>query len=242
LQRTAEDLKSFLVERREIGHVSTRHELLIDLRHLVDPCSAGILDVGAQAGIRGDRPSPDDVCLDEQPQRVADRGNRFVGEEELPYEAHRALVHSEFVRAGDAAGKHEAEVITRGCVLDKPVDTVRLALVHPVHRLDLPFLDGEEMHFRPRALERLARLDQLGFVDAVGGEESDLLTLKRSLHGVRPMRVEKVVWVHELCRVDIGVRSQGSGMEGAAVSPPRSSDEGRRREAPRPFPSLTPDS
>src|SRR5260370_15651701 len=77
-----------LAERVEVVGLAARDEALLDNDLLVDPCAAGVADVGAQARPRRHRPAPDHVSLDEHPWSMADRGHGFAGIEERPPERH----------------------------------------------------------------------------------------------------------------------------------------------------------
>src|SRR5438270_154829 len=79
------------------------------------------------------------------------------------------------------------------------VDWKVLTLVDVVHRLDLALLDREQLGRRAGLLERLAGLGQLNLLDALGGEDGDLLALKgrvrhACLLGRFPLRARMQAW------------------------------------------------
>src|SRR5690606_2750069 len=71
-------------ERVEILWRATGHQAVVDVDFLIHPLATGILDVCAQAWIRGNCTTVEHIGLNENPRRMADGGNRFGLLEEFP--------------------------------------------------------------------------------------------------------------------------------------------------------------
>jgi hypothetical protein len=64
-----------------------------------------------------------------------------------------------------------------------------VGVVEVVEALDLTVVEADELGLRAGLLERLARLDELHLLDAVGGEDRDLPAFELSGHVGSPFRV-----------------------------------------------------
>jgi hypothetical protein len=64
-----------------------------------------------------------------------------------------------------------------------------VGVVEVVEALDLAVVEADELGLRAGLLERLARLDELHLLDAVGGEDRDLPAFELSGHVGSPFRV-----------------------------------------------------
>src|SRR3954447_14601534 len=79
-----------LVERGDVARVSAGDHAVVADSGIVRPRPAGVADVGLEAWPRGERQVADDVRLDQQPRRVADRCDRLVLLVEVAGEGDRA--------------------------------------------------------------------------------------------------------------------------------------------------------
>lgn len=70
-------LDNFRAKGREIVRITAGYQALVDNDFLIDPCTAGIPDVGLQAGIGCQRAPFQDIGLDQRPWCMAYRGHRF---------------------------------------------------------------------------------------------------------------------------------------------------------------------
>ena len=103
-----------------------------DLDLGVDPGAAGVADVGAQAGPRGQGPAADQVGLHQGPGTVADHRDGLAGAEHGLGELHSLGLGAELVRVGHAAGQHQGVVVGGVGVADDPVDGEGVRLVQVV--------------------------------------------------------------------------------------------------------------
>src|SRR5215212_8665649 len=177
-------LDDLRAEGLEVVRVAARHESLVDHNLLVDDLGAGVAQVGADARVRSDLAPAGHVRLDEDPRAVADRPHRLAGLKEVLDEADGVLVDAQVVRVDRPSREDEALVVVDRGVADLAVDRDRVALVDVgVHRLDLAGVGRKELGLGARLLHGLARLVELDVLDAVGGEDRDLLSLKLVRHG-----------------------------------------------------------
>ena len=166
-------------ERREVIGVARRHETLIDDDLLIDDVAPGVADIGADARIRRERPAADEIGFDQRPGAMADHADRLAARKECLQERDHVVVLAQVVGVGDAAGENQSVVIVGGRVGDDGVDGElpgRLEIV--VHRLDLSGFQRDQLGCGAGVLDRLARLLELDPLDAVGGEDRDLLALQ----------------------------------------------------------------
>ena len=122
---------------------------------------------------------------------MADDADRLGLLEERAHEAHGVLVHPQEVGVGHAARQHQAVVVGRVRVLGGLVDGERVRLVEVVERLHLAVLDRDELRRAAGLLDRLPGLRQLHLLDALGGQERDLLAVQFITHtaaATRPRR------------------------------------------------------
>ena len=137
---------------------------------------------------------------------MADRPDRLAGVDERLDESHRPLVRPQLVRVGHAARQHERVVIVGVGLVDRTVDRVGAALVHVLHGLDLPGLDGHQVHLGAGLLDRAAGLGVLDLLDPVGRQEGHPSSVQLSRHGVfTPCRVG---FGRSLCVVPARLRQQ----------------------------------
>jgi hypothetical protein len=112
----------------------------------------------------------------------ADRGHRLAGLEERPHELHGVLVGAQHVRVGDPAGQDQPVVVVGAGRRDGLVDREGVALVEVVEALDLARLQRHQVGGGPGLLDRLAGFGVFDLLDAVGGQERDLLSLQLACH------------------------------------------------------------
>jgi hypothetical protein len=153
---------------------------------LVDPGPAGVLDVGADAGPRGQGAALDHVGLDQRPGTVADRGHRLAGLEERPHEPDGVGVGAQHVGVGDPAGQHQAVVVVGAGVGDGLVNREGVALVEVVEALDLTRVQRHQVGGGAGLLDRLAWFGIFDLLDAVSGEKRDPLALQLASHESNP--------------------------------------------------------
>src|SRR4051812_19646089 len=182
----AELLDRLRAEGGDVVGLAARHEALVDVDLLVDPGAAGVADVGRKRRPRPDRAAPHDARLDEDPRPVADRRDRLVGLGEGGRELDGVLVGPQEVAVRDAARDEQAVVVVDAHVGDRLVDRELVAVVEVVEGLDLAGVEADELGARAGLLERLARLGQLDLLDAVGGEDRDLLAVQLAHVGSFP--------------------------------------------------------
>src|SRR3954454_22125125 len=178
----AELLDRLRAEGGDVVGLAARDEAVVNVDLLVDPRAAGVADIGLQRGERGDRAPLDDAGLDEDPWRVADRGDRLVRLREVGGELDRALVGTQEVAVRNAAGDQQAVVVVGADIVERLVDRELVGVVEVVEALDLAALEADEVSLRTGVLERLARLDELDLLDAVGCEDRDLLAVQLARH------------------------------------------------------------
>ncbi len=95
---------------------------------------------------------------------------------------------AQVVGADGAARQDQSVVVIDVRVSDHLVDLERVALVDVlVHRLDLAFFERDQLGLGSRLLDRFARVGELHLLDAVGRDDSDLLSFKFvGHHGLLP--------------------------------------------------------
>src|SRR3954451_20674097 len=182
----AELLDRLRAEGGDVVGLAARDETLVDVELLVDPGAPRVAAFGRKRRPRRDRPALHDARLDEDPRPVADRRDRLLGLREGGREVHGVLVGAQKVAVRDAAGNQQAVVVVRAGVRDLLVDRQLVAVVEVVEGLDLAGVEAEELGARAGLLERLARLGQLDLLDAVGGEDRDLLAVQLAHVGSFP--------------------------------------------------------
>ncbi|CAN5796112.1 hypothetical protein BH24CHL6_BH24CHL6_06580 [soil metagenome] len=168
-------LHHLAAEGVEVVRPAAGHQTMIDMNLFVDPLTAGIANVRLQAGIGSERAPTNDVSLHQQPGRVADCRHRLVLLEEPAREVDRVPVHAQKVGILDAARNDKAVVRVRSHVGYGAIDAERVALIHPVDPLDLTALDRDQLDLGAGLAGSLPRSLQFDLLDAVGGDESDLL-------------------------------------------------------------------
>src|SRR5262245_2260945 len=95
---------------------------------------AGVLEVRAQRWIGRDFTPQYDVCFDERPGPVADRGDRLTLLEKRAHEGHRILVHAQAIGIHHAAGEHESVVVLRGYLAKRAIHAKLLTPVRVLPR------------------------------------------------------------------------------------------------------------
>src|SRR4051812_8030288 len=178
----AELLDRLRAEGRDVVGLAAGDEALVHVDLLVDPGAARVAHVGLQRRPRRDRAALDDAGLDQDPGPVADRGDRLVRRGERGREPDGVLVGAQEVAVGHAAGDQQAVVVVGADVRDLAVDLELLGVVQVVEALDLALFEADELGRRAGLLERLAGLDELHLLDAVGGEDRDLLAVQLAWH------------------------------------------------------------
>src|SRR2546429_6230684 len=106
-------LDELRAELREVVRLTTGDETVLGVHDLVDPGTAGVADVGLEAGPRADLPPAYHVRLDEQPRTVADRADRLAGLDQRLDERHRPRVCPQVVGVCYAAGQDQPVVVVR---------------------------------------------------------------------------------------------------------------------------------
>ena len=105
---------------------------------------------------------------------MADRRDQLVVVHELLDDLHCPLLQPHLVGVADAAGQQQRVELLRVDRLQRQVGRDRLGLLAVVHHaLDRVGLDRGERHARAGVEQRLARLEQLVALEAVGGEDQD---------------------------------------------------------------------
>ena len=144
----------------------------------IDPVGAGVAQVGLQRRPRGHLAAARSPGLDDQPGAVADGADRLAGIEERLDEGHRLRLHAQPVRVHHAAGQQQGVVVIGLRSVEPDVDRDRLAPVGVVPTADPVALRRDDARAGAGGIERLARLDQLGLLEAVLGEDGDAQVLQ----------------------------------------------------------------
>src|SRR5215211_3236183 len=182
----ADLLRELGAEGGEVVGLAARHEAVLHHDLLVDPLPARVRDVGLDAGPGRELAAPDHVRLHERPWAVTDRRDRLVRVEERAHEAHRLVVRAEEVRVRHTAREHKAVVIALVRLLDRLVDTERVALVQVLEALYLAALERDQLGRAALLLDLLPGLGQLDLLDTVRCQKGHSLAVKFSHAWVVP--------------------------------------------------------
>src|SRR3546814_14725657 len=78
----------------------------------------------------------------------------------MPHEPDSAFVGTQLVRVEDPARNDKGAVITRGGLVDRPVDPDLVSFLHMLEAPDRPVMRGHDMHSRSSLFERPLRTRQ----------------------------------------------------------------------------------
>ena len=148
--------------------------------------AAGVADVGPQARARGQRAAAHEVGLDQRPRAVADHADRLAASSKnVLHERDRVVVHPQAVRVGDAARQDQPVVVVGAGVADA-LSTVNLSAGSMCAFIAWisPVVERQQLGRAAGVLDRLARLDELDLLDAVGGDDRDLLSVQVLRHAL----------------------------------------------------------
>jgi hypothetical protein len=171
-------------ERRDVVGLAAGHQALVGVDLLVHPGAAGVPDVGLHARPGRQRAAAHHVGLHQHPRGVADGRDRLAAVEERADEPDGVGIAAHEVRVGHPARDHQPVVVVGAGLRHGHVDRERVALVEVVEALDLPGLQRHQVHLRAGLFDRLAWFGVFDLLDAVGGEERDLLALQLASHAI----------------------------------------------------------
>ena len=162
----------------EIAGIAAGDEALIGHDRLVAPLPARIDHVGLDRVVGRALLALDDARLDQQPRRVADRGDRLAGRVEGANDLDGLRLGAQLVRIDLAAGQHERVVFRRVHIVDVLVDGHGLAPIRLVPAIDLAGLHARfrsgDFDGRAGIRQLLLRHHQFRLLEAVGRHDEDL--------------------------------------------------------------------
>src|SRR3546814_11826687 len=119
-----------------------------------DVCSSDLLgaripEILADGFHRRHPAAVDQTGADQHLRTVTDRTDGLARLEEIPHEPESAFVGTQLVRVEDPARNDKGAVITRGGLVDRPVDPNLVSFLHMLEAPDPPVMRGHDMHSRP---------------------------------------------------------------------------------------------
>src|SRR5690606_35335407 len=123
-------------EGGQVSRLPTGDQMTVDADLLVHPDASRVADVRGEDRPRGEGPPRRHPGLDEEPRRVADRGDGLVLLEEGANEANRVLVEADGVGVDDAARQKERVEFGGVRFRKRLIDVEGVALVRVVEGAD----------------------------------------------------------------------------------------------------------
>ena len=156
------------VEGVQITRIAAGDEVAVDYHRFVRHIGTGIFQIGAHRRPAGDGSAIDDIGLDQQPRRMADRRDDLLVVHEFLNDRDRAFLQPHCVGIRDPARQHQrierfaVDLVQNGIRCDRASGFAALLAA------DRVALDRRQHHFGPGVEQRLARREQLGFLEPVG--------------------------------------------------------------------------
>ena len=165
-------LDQLVGEGGDVVRVAAGDQVLVHRDRLIHDLAARVLKVRAHAGPAGDGAALHDVGLDQQPGRVADRGDRLARLVERLDQRHHVVVRPQAVGIGHAAGQHQRVVILLVGGGDQQVGRDAVRLLATALSRDVLGRQAGQRAGGARRLQLGLDVEQLGVLEAVGGDRS----------------------------------------------------------------------
>ena len=155
-------------EGLEVAGVARSDHALIDDHFRILPSGAGIGDIGLDRLVGRHLPAMGDAGFDQQPGRMTNRSDDFLGVEDVLDEFKRLGLDAKQVGIDLAPRQNDGVVIRCLRVVERLVDLDRPAPVLLVPALDLAAGERDDFNSGARLLQAVARDFEFGLFEAVG--------------------------------------------------------------------------